>query len=478
LETIVPLLPTSGGDVALNIWYTQRADFRGMMGCLLANDTLRTPEVFTTYGMSSNTYRSPDLLSLNLVPLFLPFMDEVERIAELTDAGEIRSTSAERALCLPLQWRLTREIDVDLKAAVIVRNSLGWEIARADAIIATADQRETSAADVDDILRAFPLLRLPFATPAGEYPVYLRLYDETVQPSGYVSLSARPASGRDIQIGVWDVSPAASWDAVGMPLEGPTPLNIRAAENLTLVITSTLSPLRPLQNGEVMPLRLIWRSDDNLPSGDLPLLILRSPDSNWQVEIPPVVAPNDDFTLDWREIRVPNDAPSGEAILELPDGTEIARLTIESLPMQLDPPPIETEIGAVFPSVGELVGFTLETPSPLSLETPPQIMLVWRDAPEPIDVSYTVFVQLIDGQGQAIAQSDSLPSGGTRPTTGWRTGEYFTDTHTLTYNSLAAPGITTLIAGLYDASTNQRVRLADGSDFVELTNIQLLSISD
>ena len=44
LDTVLPLLPTSG-DVALNIWYTQRADYRGMMGCILGNGTINEPEV-------------------------------------------------------------------------------------------------------------------------------------------------------------------------------------------------------------------------------------------------------------------------------------------------------------------------------------------------------------------------------------------------------------------------------------------------
>ncbi len=60
LAAVLPLLPTSG-DVSLNVWYTQRADYRGMMGCLLGNGTVDQPDSFTTYGMTTLTYHHPAL---------------------------------------------------------------------------------------------------------------------------------------------------------------------------------------------------------------------------------------------------------------------------------------------------------------------------------------------------------------------------------------------------------------------------------
>ena len=60
LDAVADALPTSG-DVALNVWYTQRADYRGMMGCVLGNGTVDEPESFTTYGMTSLIYHQPSL---------------------------------------------------------------------------------------------------------------------------------------------------------------------------------------------------------------------------------------------------------------------------------------------------------------------------------------------------------------------------------------------------------------------------------
>jgi hypothetical protein len=77
-------------------------------------------------------------------------------------------------------------------------------------------------------------------------------------------------------------------------------------------------------------------------------------------------------------------------------------------------------------------------------------------------------VQLISAEGRVLAQSDALPAGGARPTTGWRSGEYIVDDHRLSFHAGAGPGMARLIAGMYDAQTGQRVRFADGADAVTL----------
>ena len=74
LDAVLPLLPTSG-DVALNVWYTQRADYRGMLGCILANGTVNLPDQQTVYGMSTLIYHDPALDLPQLQPADLTFSD-------------------------------------------------------------------------------------------------------------------------------------------------------------------------------------------------------------------------------------------------------------------------------------------------------------------------------------------------------------------------------------------------------------------
>ena len=145
----------------------------------------------------------------------------------------------------------------------------------------------------------------------------------------------------------------------------------------------------------------------------------------------------------------------------------LAHYRIESLPMLTETPPFDHPIQTNFPGVGELVGYSLGD-EPFSRDNPPQVTLIWRAGDQTPTISYTVFAQLLNAQGQVIAQSDAIP--GQRPTTGWRAGEYIVDAETLTFNDNASPGTTKLIVGLYDAQTGLRVRLADGSDAVTLAN--------
>jgi len=82
-------------------------------------------------------------------------------------------------------------------------------------------------------------------------------------------------------------------------------------------------------------------------------------------------------------------------------------------------------------------------------------------------VSYRVFVHLLDADGNLIAQSDGEPANWTRPTTGWMAGEFISDTHTL--NSVGE----TILIGLYDPETGERLVLKDGKTAVLIMNNEL-----
>lgn len=458
LEAVLPLLPESG-DVALNIWYTQRADYRGMMGCLLANGTTSPPETFTVYGMSSQLYRAPALD----VPELRPF-EAVSDLARVVSVGDLPSTTADRALCLPVRITLARDGDVDLKAAIIVQNGLGWEVARADAIFADAAQRTGSTLPAGSTLTAYPLLRLPYGAPAGQYPVLLRLYDEQARPSGY-DLSPAPGAraALDLPLDVWEVVPGADWARVnrehGMPVAADW-----ALDGLRLLAHDQTGGT--LQNGGVLRLALLWSGQGALPDVTLA-------GDGWQVvssslafDSYPSGVGASKVVLDWREMLVPADAKAGEARLLLPDGRALASYTVEVVPALYDEPEFDETVGVDFPGVGTLAGFSLDGDSfDRSRDVP--VTLVWR-AGQTAERSYTVFVQLVGVDGRVIAQSDSLPAAGSRPTTGWRPGEYLLDAHRLKFHADAAPGPAALIAGLYDAASGQRIEIQPGQDAVTL----------
>ncbi len=455
LDTVLPLLPKSG-DVALNVWYTQRADYRGMMGCLLGHGTINPPEEFTVYGMSTLLYRSPALG----LPVERP-MDAVSDVARLVTVGSVPETTADTAVCLRVPVILLQNRKADLKAALVVHNTLGWEIARADAVFADAAQRTSSHLPRGSVVTAYALLRLPVGAPPGKYPLFLRVYDETANPSGYDWSRPDERPVKDLPLGDWRAA-GSDWSQVNRQADLPVLADVPVGDSLRLLAHDQTGGR--LRNGDSLRLTLLWQGGGMLP--DLTLA------GEGRALAIPALSPNpsgrgaSNRILDWREAVIPADMPGSEAELRLPDGRVIARYTIEVIPVLTEAPAFDTAIQADFSGVGSLVGFTLNSGS-FDRSQPVPITLVWQAA-QAAGTSYTVFVQLVSSEGRVIAQSDAMPAQNQRPTTGWRAGEYIVDEHQLTFHADARPGPARLIAGLYDAATGERLPLDGGTDSVTL----------
>ncbi len=437
LDQVLPLLPTSG-DVALNIWYTQRADYRGMLDCVLQQGTLTPPEHFTTYGMTNRLYHSSVPLSPDFVPLSAVFTDNAATPIVRVDAvGVVPALDAGAALCLPVQITLLAPTAAELKAKLIVQNDFGMEIARADAPFATANQRTSESLTPGDALAAYPVIRLPYGAPAGMYRLYLRVYDEANNLSGLTPPANQPSSGRDLLLGVWN-APTATWT-----------YNHSQPD---IVVEGDLHNNATVTNGDLIRFSVQW----NMPPQTL---ILRG--ENWSIQLPPPAARYP--TLAWHLVRIPIDANSGPGELTNFRGERLLSFTLEAEARVTEPPDYTVPLHVEFPGVGALIGYKLSAP-PYTRDTPPQLTLIWQAGADEISTDYTVFAQLISGEGIVVAQSDHYP--GERPTSGWVAGEFVIDVHTLTYN--VEPQAGALYVGLYDARTNTRVRLADGSDAVRL----------
>jgi hypothetical protein len=90
--------------------------------------------------------------------------------------------------------------------------------------------------------------------------------------------------------------------------------------------------------------------------------------------------------------------------------------------------------------------------------------LRWRAATPPTS-DYHVFIHLVDGAGQIIAQADGQPALWTRPTSTWPPGEIIIDRHGLWLPPALPPGDYQLRVGLYEPSGGgHRLRLPDGTD--------------
>jgi hypothetical protein len=140
---------------------------------------------------------------------------------------------------------------------------------------------------------------------------------------------------------------------------------------------------------------------------------------------------------------VPLPLPSGAFMLTAPE-------RIFTLPEIAHP--LDTRLGD---SV-MLRGYNLSSAN-LRPGEPVTVSLVWQAEAE-MPVSYHVFLHLLDAAtGAIVAQSDGVPAGWTRPTTGWVAGEVVIDDRVLSLEAALPPGDYELWAGLVNPETGERL---------------------
>jgi len=87
---------------------------------------------------------------------------------------------------------------------------------------------------------------------------------------------------------------------------------------------------------------------------------------------------------------------------------------------------------------------------------------IWRQGGSPRAIK--LYVHVRDESGQIVAQWDGLDAAWE----GWREGDTLVQTTGVLLPADLPPGVYHVVAGLYDPTTNQRWRFADGQDGVEL----------
>ncbi len=133
------------------------------------------------------------------------------------------------------------------------------------------------------------------------------------------------------------------------------------------------------------------------------------------------------------------------------------RIDTHKLTTTAPEPSVTTE--ASLDRVGALVGYDLTANRVAPGETL-DLLLYWQPT-ETTGERLTVFVHLVDEQGVIVGQSDQEPAGGSRPTSGWLPGEFIADRHSVRVQDNALLGPATLLVGLYDPATGQRVNWID-----------------
>jgi hypothetical protein len=137
------------------------------------------------------------------------------------------------------------------------------------------------------------------------------------------------------------------------------------------------------------------------------------------------------------------------------------------------PLPVKTSV--LFGDQIELTGAQLY-PSTLHSGGTLCVELDWHAVSKP-DGDYTVFVHLVDPNGQVVAQTDVQPQGGFAPTSQWRANSTLSDKHGLILPANLSAGKYRVRLGLYRSDDQTPLRVTRGENLMaEQIGVNLLEV--
>jgi hypothetical protein len=332
-------------------------------------------------------------------------------------------------------------------------------------------------------------VRLPLGTPPGEYAARLTVYRSDPE-EGWLSWPGVES----ISLGQWEVAPSRVFVRTDLVDEIVPAIPFSAGP---LALRSWRLSEAPVRPGDPVQLEMLWevrerptedvslslsllsnRGEETAAIYTYPLFEGLAPDA-WD----PGVLLRSTHTL--RTSRAPGDrAYQLEARLTLGNKRlqwwPMSRVTLGDVRIKdrihvYTPPDNITATDTIFGEVAQLAGCSLN-PSVIHPGDCLTVTLYWRSEVE-VDKSYTVFVHVVDGQGQLTAQHDSPPANGTLPTNLWVSGEIIIDDHTVRLPSDIGVGTYALHVGIYNPATGGRLPVstdaATSDGALRLTHIEV-----
>lgn len=309
-------------------------------------------------------------------------------------------------------------------------------------------------------------------TPPGRYTVVLTVFErDTLRPLSVLNDEGQPVAPELILSEVELIRPRRP-----VPLPAENRLD-RELGGITLV--SVHFDRQEATAGESVFIRAYWRFDPAKASTDVcvPMWVLVAEDGTVGAQYP-VALPNlerepGDVWLSQQQVVVPAVLAPGSYVWRVQCGARcvsIGRITV-SVPRRIyQAPSFQFPVQVRFDEIATLVGYDLSASSVRTGDTL-TVTLIWR-VEGIAEESYHVFLHLRNAAGLVVTQSDGVPDGWTRPTTGWVPGEYIVDQRLLPVPNDLEPGEYVLSTGLYLPSGG-RLHTMDGRDAVELSRISV-----
>ncbi len=381
---------------------------------------------------------------------------------------------------IDLTWRKNKSLGSNYLVSLRLADAAGRTWAIRDSHPQAGQAHFTDLAPGDRLVDRHGLL-IAAGAPPGTYRLLLsvrrtgdahplNLLDADGQPQGVELLLA--------QITVKEPDPPV--DPAALPVQ----LTMDATFGKSARLIGYSLGSAPFQSGETLPLTLFWESR---AAGPGPLLVsIQLKDNAGQpvvIHEQPPIRPTTDWlpgTLlrDPHDVSLPATLPPGtyhlvvglltpdKTLLDVSGGkqVELTTLTTVDRPHNFEPPQPQIELAVNFNNQIKLVGLDTAASSLQPGDALP-VTLHWRAQATP-DKSWTVFVHLLNEQGDIVAQQDQVPGAGRFPTTGWLPEEYIIDPYTLHLPADGPPGEYRLEIGLYDPNDFSRLPVIEAGEIV------------
>ncbi len=377
------------------------------------------------------------------LPEFAPLNENFGNAVFLTG---FRAEVAEADLWVDLRWRVENPVEMgDLLPYARLYDAAGRVWAQSGNFTYPAEQWRPG-----DLLITRQRLPLAAGLPAGDYLVKAGLYSEGAQ-AGLPHLTAQAGFGGEravagtVRLDGGPPATAAEFQAAN----AMTPLEADGGLEPGLQLLGYAGRTAARRPNERFEVTLFWYAAAPVTT---PLTITLGGQT---LSAGPLTVNGP--LIDRRTLRVPLEAPAGPSPLRVQVGArgivDVAELEVAPVERLSAPPSLGAPLSARFGPDLALVDFALAP------GTRTQVTLAFQQVgAAPLDADYTIFVHVRDGQGQMVAQVDTVPGSGTYPTSLWAPGEAVVETYTFDL----APGNYRLVTGLYEAETGARLPVMVG----------------
>jgi hypothetical protein len=386
-----------------------------------------------------------------------------------TQGHPLTAISADGSATLQLYWEWQGKAFTDpIGVSVVDANGQVW--AKASPLGSTSPipiDQWAEGAIIHDIftLKFFP------GTPPGTY--YIKAWIE--RPIAAERVGDFPLQLEDATLTV--TRPKSLISPADLPLTNQLDLPVTSGITLLGYHTTFANPWQP---GQEQTLTLYWQANQNVTQNYPVTLALGDTNGDTRAEwtglptgghFPTEQWQAGDIIRDAWRLTLPPHTPPGEYTLTAKLGHEarIDLLTVAATgrPRLFEPPQVGLELKAHFGESIDLLGLNAPGLESTALKIvsgrPLPLELIWQAA-HLVGADYTLTVQLLDGQSQVIAQTDTIPLNGTAPTTSWAVGEVLIDRVTLDIPPETGSAPHQLLIALYRAETGERLLLPAFAD--------------